>query len=85
MTAPTPSPRYTSPPLQTQAPAKINLTFEILGRRDDSFHDLASVAHTLDLADTVRLVSLSRTSTRERSTAPPPPLLADPNRPPAAP
>ncbi|PZC44895.1 MAG: 4-diphosphocytidyl-2-C-methyl-D-erythritol kinase [Chloroflexi bacterium] len=42
-------------PLRTLAPAKINLTLEILGRRDDGFHDLASVAHTLDLADTVRL------------------------------
>ena len=41
--------------VQTRAPAKINLTLEILGRREDGFHDLISVAQTLDLCDDVRL------------------------------
>ena len=41
--------------VQTRAPAKINLTLEVLGRRDDGFHDLISVAQTLDLCDDVRL------------------------------
>jgi len=35
------------------APAKINLALEILGRRDDGYHDLDTVMTTLDLADTV--------------------------------
>ena len=31
--------------------AKINLSLEVLGRRDDGYHELASVAHTISLAD----------------------------------
>ncbi|HEY1295062.1 MAG TPA: 4-(cytidine 5'-diphospho)-2-C-methyl-D-erythritol kinase [Chloroflexota bacterium] len=31
--------------------AKINLTLEILGKRPDGFHELASVVHTISLAD----------------------------------
>ena len=31
--------------------AKINLTLEVLRRRDDGYHDLASVVHTISLAD----------------------------------
>lgn len=41
--------------LRTPAPAKINLTLEILGKREDGFHDLISVVQTLDLADDLRL------------------------------
>ena len=41
--------------VRTRSPAKINLTLEILGRRDDGFHDLISVAQTLDLCDELRL------------------------------
>ncbi len=39
--------------LAGRAPAKINLTLEVLGRRPDGYHDLASVMQTLELADTV--------------------------------
>ncbi len=39
------------------AAAKLNLTLEVLGKRTDGFHDLASVAISLDLADDVRLTS----------------------------
>jgi 4-diphosphocytidyl-2-C-methyl-D-erythritol kinase len=35
--------------------AKINLTLEILGRRDDGYHDLASLVHTISLADDLRI------------------------------
>lgn len=41
------------------AAAKLNLTLEVLGRRDDGYHDLASVAVSLDLVDDV---SLTRTA-----------------------
>jgi 4-diphosphocytidyl-2-C-methyl-D-erythritol kinase len=37
------------------APAKINLVLEVLGRRDDGYHDIATVIQTLELADEVRL------------------------------
>ncbi|MDE2892122.1 MAG: 4-(cytidine 5'-diphospho)-2-C-methyl-D-erythritol kinase [Chloroflexota bacterium] len=39
----------------TRASAKLNLTLEVIGKRDDGFHDLASIAISLDLADEVRL------------------------------
>ncbi|HEV7666690.1 MAG TPA: 4-(cytidine 5'-diphospho)-2-C-methyl-D-erythritol kinase [Chloroflexota bacterium] len=35
--------------------AKVNLSLEVLGRRSDGFHDLASVVHTIGLADDLRL------------------------------
>ena len=37
-----------------KAPAKLNLTLEIIGRRNDGFHDLMSVMQTVDLHDVVR-------------------------------
>ncbi len=37
--------------LSLRAPAKINLHLEVLGLRDDGFHELAMVMQTLDLAD----------------------------------
>ena len=37
------------------APAKLNLTLEILGRRPDGYHEIASVMVALDLVDRVRL------------------------------
>jgi len=33
------------------APAKINLTLEILNKRDDGYHDIKSVMQTIDLCD----------------------------------
>jgi 4-diphosphocytidyl-2-C-methyl-D-erythritol kinase len=33
------------------APAKLNLTLEILGRRDDGYHELRSIVTTISLAD----------------------------------
>jgi 4-diphosphocytidyl-2-C-methyl-D-erythritol kinase len=35
------------------APAKINLTLDVLGRRPDGYHEIASIMHTISLADTV--------------------------------
>ncbi len=41
--------------LRLLAPAKINLALEILRRRPDGFHEIATVMTTLDLADRVSL------------------------------
>ena len=41
--------------LKLKAYAKINLTLEVLGRRDDGYHDVATIMQTVDLHDTVRL------------------------------
>ena len=40
-------------PFVVRAPAKINLTLEILGRRKDGYHEIASVLQTVDLCDTL--------------------------------
>ena len=37
------------------APAKINLTLEVLGRRADGYHELTSVFATIDVRDRVRV------------------------------
>ncbi len=39
--------------LTLSAPAKINLVLEVLRRRPDGYHEIRSVLHTLDLADTL--------------------------------
>lgn len=44
----------------TIAPAKVNWTLEVLGRRDDGFHEVRTVLQTIDLRDTVRVSSLNR-------------------------
>ena len=41
--------------LQIPAYAKINLTLEVTGRRDDGYHDVATILQTVDLADTLTL------------------------------
>ena len=38
-----------------RAPAKINLTLDVLGRRPDGYHALRSVMQTLELHDTLEL------------------------------
>jgi 4-diphosphocytidyl-2-C-methyl-D-erythritol kinase len=37
------------------APAKINLGLEILGKRDDGYHEIRTILATINLADTIRL------------------------------
>lgn len=43
-----------------RAPAKINLTLEVLGRRDDGYHGIRSVMVPLALADELAIVSDER-------------------------
>jgi 4-diphosphocytidyl-2-C-methyl-D-erythritol kinase len=44
-----------SEPLVEKAPAKINLTLRVLGRREDGYHELESLVAFTDLADTLSL------------------------------
>ncbi len=39
--------------LTVMAPAKINLTLEVLGKRPDSFHEIRSVIQTINLCDSL--------------------------------
>ena len=39
--------------LTIQAPAKINLTLEVLAKRQDGFHEIRSVIQTIDLCDSL--------------------------------
>lgn len=43
--------------IMVQAPAKINLTLEVLRKRKDGFHDIKSVLQTIDLSDTLHIQS----------------------------
>jgi 4-diphosphocytidyl-2-C-methyl-D-erythritol kinase len=49
-------------PVRTVAPAKLNLTLEVLGKREDGFHDLASIVQTVDLVDDVFIEAASERS-----------------------
>jgi 4-diphosphocytidyl-2-C-methyl-D-erythritol kinase len=37
--------------LKYQAPAKVNLVLEVLGKRDDGYHEIRSLVQTIDLCD----------------------------------
>ncbi|MGH7340575.1 MAG: 4-(cytidine 5'-diphospho)-2-C-methyl-D-erythritol kinase, partial [Candidatus Rokuibacteriota bacterium] len=37
--------------LALSAAAKVNLALEVLGRRDDGYHEIATVMQTVDLSD----------------------------------
>lgn len=41
--------------LRLLAPAKVNLAFEVLGRRDDGYHEVRTVLQSLSLADELTL------------------------------
>ena len=51
-----------------KAYAKINLYLDVLGRRDDGFHDILSVMHSVDLCDTVVLSAEASDKTEIRIT-----------------
>jgi 4-diphosphocytidyl-2-C-methyl-D-erythritol kinase len=48
--------------LEAPAFAKLNLTLEVLGRRDDGYHEIRSVLQTIDLADRLEIVPASSLS-----------------------
>jgi 4-diphosphocytidyl-2-C-methyl-D-erythritol kinase len=54
-----PTYRQQSGPRFVTAYGKINLTLEVLGRREDGYHDLASIMQTIALYDTVALFPTS--------------------------
>ena len=41
--------------IRVLAPAKVNLSFEVLGRRDDGFHEVQTVLQAIDLADVIEV------------------------------
>ena len=41
--------------MQLPAYAKLNLTFEVLGRRDDGFHQVVTIMQTISLADVLEI------------------------------
>ena len=41
--------------LTARAPAKVNLVLEVLGKREDGYHDVRTILQTLELADEVTL------------------------------
>jgi len=43
--------------LTLQAPAKINLTLEVLGKRGDGYHEIRSVIQTITLCDSLSFQS----------------------------
>jgi 4-diphosphocytidyl-2-C-methyl-D-erythritol kinase len=47
-----------------RAYAKVNLTLEVLRRREDGFHELASLVHTISLADDLRIEPANELLTR---------------------
>jgi 4-diphosphocytidyl-2C-methyl-D-erythritol kinase len=51
-----------SPPatIAIDAPAKLNLGLEVLGRREDGFHEIATIFLAIDLHDSLTLTSSDR-------------------------
>lgn len=47
--------------IQLQAPAKINLTLDVLARREDGYHEIESLFQTINLTDEVVLEPAERT------------------------
>lgn len=46
--------------LYEKAPAKINLTLDVLGKREDSYHEVEMIMTTIDLSDRIELYPLKQ-------------------------
>ena len=53
--------------LTLEAPAKINLTLDILGRRTDGYHDMRMVMQAVSLGDTVTVAEATISAVRAPS------------------
>lgn len=60
-----PAAGYTTP-----APAKVNWTLEVLGRRDDGYHEVRTILQTVDLADRVTVRPAPEVTLRVAGPAP---------------
>jgi len=56
--------------VRTVAPAKINWTLEVLGRRPDGYHEIRSVMQTIDLCDEVEVQTKEEGIGREGKSEP---------------
>ncbi len=56
------------------APAKLNLALELVGRRDDGYHLIRSVSHTIDWSDAISL-ELGKPAGSPPGPVPPPEVL----------
>lgn len=53
--------------MEVRAYAKLNLTLDVIGRREDGYHDLRMVMQTVDLTDALRLSEEEQEGVRVRS------------------
>lgn len=56
--------------ISEKAPAKINLSLDVIGRRDDGYHELETVMTTIDLADRIELSKAAGPAIRVESSSP---------------
>ena len=51
--------------ITVKAPAKINLTLDVLGRRENGYHDLRMIMQTIDLCDEVTIEQITAEENEE--------------------
>jgi 4-diphosphocytidyl-2-C-methyl-D-erythritol kinase len=59
--------------LRLMAPAKINWTLEVIGRRPDGFHEVKTILQTIDLCDSLELETASELTLAATGEGLPPP------------
>ena len=53
--------------MEVRAYAKLNLTLDVIARREDGYHDLRMVMQTVDLADTLTVTETEDEGVRVRT------------------
>eukprot|EP00798_Chlamydomonas_sp_ICE-L_P015923 gene15923-22056_t len=66
-----------NPDLKLFSPSKINLFLRIIRRREDGFHDLASLFHVIDLGDDMEFSLLAEGSTKDELACSDPTIPSD--------